>query len=525
MAADSSGPAHDGARQAAQDAATAALITMVRGIGATYRAVTGAVGQGAGHAKHVATELMQPDNAPRVARTQPSASREGQFAASPRARRREVARRDKAVRSDLDQWRKRQVARSQDSQDTGGATALAARFDERMRQYMAAFDAEAARRNMTPAELRAANDAAAAQAREERVTAAERASRPARRRMITRHNAEARPGRPRFTVLRDFRGMDYGKVPVFVIGGLQLPRPVRLVGDALAKGLGGDTGGPSKFAMDAVGRRTVTRAPGAPSSAGSHGALLVPARSETVRHEATASAKGLDRSGRDWIPPMVMPSRRAQGVATSWAGSVAIRRSSPPVAPKPEVRPEVRPELLPAPSDHATADRPAARDQHAEQHTDRGASPLPHYEVPYQGRDGRTRTVRTVVDAPATRLPGTSAAHPTPFAKDDRKEPGRRAAGNAAARRNEELGVPAPRSDVPHLPAPKHVPTVAPMASAATKGLGKVNAVPRSTTRTVRHPARAEAANPWVGVAVIPQGPPRQPSTAVELAGGTRLGT
>ncbi|MGR6999062.1 hypothetical protein ACU686_14460 [Yinghuangia aomiensis] len=43
MAADSSEPAHD-ARQVAQDAATEALITMVRRIGATYRAVTGAVG-------------------------------------------------------------------------------------------------------------------------------------------------------------------------------------------------------------------------------------------------------------------------------------------------------------------------------------------------------------------------------------------------------------------------------------------------------------------------------------------------
>ncbi|MGR6999063.1 hypothetical protein ACU686_14465 [Yinghuangia aomiensis] len=153
----------------------------------------------------MATELMQPDNAPRV--TQPSASREGQFTGSPRAQRREVARRDKAVRSDVNQWRKRQIARSRTARTQGGATALAARFDERMRQYMAAFDAEAARRNMTPAELRAANDAAAAQAREDRVTAAERASRPARRRMITRHNAQARPGRPLIAVMRDFRGM------------------------------------------------------------------------------------------------------------------------------------------------------------------------------------------------------------------------------------------------------------------------------------------------------------------------------
>ncbi|GAA4961988.1 hypothetical protein GCM10023205_27040 [Yinghuangia aomiensis] len=519
MAADSSEPAHDAARQAAQDAATEALITMARRIGVTYRAVTGAVGQGTGHAKYVATELMQPDNAPRVARTQPSASREGQFTGSPRAQRREVARRDKAVRSDVNQWRKRQVARSQDSQDTGGATALAARLDERMREYMAAFDAEAARRNMTPAELRAANDAAAAQAGEDRVTAAERASRPARRRMITRHNAQARPGRPLITVVRDFRGLDYGKVPVFVGGGPQPPRPVRLTGDALAKGLGDGTGGPSKFALDAVGRRTVARASGAQSSAGSHGTLLVPESSGTAGHEATASAKRLDRSGRDWIPPMVMPAQRARGVPTPWTGSVAIHRSSPPVAPKPAVRPE----LQPGPSDRTTADRMAAGVPYADHDTDRGASPLPHYEVPYQGRDGQARTARVVVDAPATRLPGTPTANTTPFAKDQ-KQPGGRTAANAAARRNEELGLPSPRNDVPDLPAPKHVPTVAPMAAAPTKGLGKVNAAQRSTAPTVRHQARAGAANPWVGVAVIRQARPRQPSTAVELARDTRLG-
>lgn len=476
MAAETSDPKNDKAK----DAATAALITMARTAGTAYRAVTGAAGRGAGQVKYTAAELVQPDNAPRV-RKQKVTTTEAVPTTKPRAQRSEVARRTKAVRRDVKLWALASEARAQDSQDRGGATGLAKRAASSIRTRIAEHDAEAARRGMTPAELTAAQEAEAARAAARRVGEIEIATRPIRRRMIERDNARARPGGPRVAVVHDFRGV-HTNFPVYVDGRPLPPRPVQLTGDALVKGLG--DGAPSKFSVRADGQRTIDR----PSGTETPTPLPIPGPYKTVLAQVPASVKGLDRSGRELVPPQVMPSHRAKGVVSPWAGQTVIPRA--PHAHLAEDR--AARQAAAARAFEARGTRLAARVRAAEHNTDRGVS-APVSNVPYRGQDGETRHVRTVVETPVhahTVDHRTNAAAKGPA-------PNGTAVGDgavAAARANEDRS----------LPDLKNVSAVVPEASAATKGLGKVGTGHNWTAPVVeRHASAGSAASPWRGQIVV----------------------